>query len=169
MAKNEDHYFISYLESLRDREDRGALAALRRGLGEKPGSMPAMYPYVVPKLPQQVKPWQEKAYYLVASLFAYHPKAGGKGNMGTHFAATTTPQNENTAVERRFTSLLAAHPEDLPFYLRQAVSYLSSKDVPINWNQLFVDIQAWGHLDRYVQKRWARAFWGRDRGNENNE
>ena len=149
------HPFITYLEGLRD--DRGALAALRRGLGQPPGTVADMYRYVVPWLPDD----SEAAYYLIAALFAYHPDAGGTGNMGRHFARTRDPQGDNTAIERRFTALLAAHPDDLDFYLRQAVSFLKSKEVPVYWHQLLSDVLAWDHPDRYVQQQWARAFWGR--------
>jgi CRISPR system Cascade subunit CasB len=151
--------FIDYLESMRD--DRAALAALRRGLGQPPGSAADMYRYVVPWLPDDAPRWREDAYYLVAALFAYHPAQGGAGNMGHHFARARDPQGEDTAIERRFTVLLAAHPDDLGFCLRQAVSFLRSKDVPINWHQLLSDVTNWGHPDRYVQREWARAFWGR--------
>ena len=153
------HPFIEYLESLRD--DRGALAALRRGLGQPPGTVASMYPYVVPWLPSEARSWQETAYYLIAALFASHPKEGGTGNMGHHFGRARDPQGDETALERRFTALLAAHPDDLDGYLRQAVGFLRSKEVPVNWHQLFADVTAWGHPDRYVQRRWAGAFWGR--------
>jgi len=156
---SQDHPFIRYLEALG--ENRAALAALRRGLGQPPGIIADMYPYVVRWLPEDCPPWREEAYYLIASLYAYHPAPGGTGNMGRHFASTRDPNGDDTAIERRFTALLAADAEDLPFYLRQAVSYLRSKEIPINWQQLFADLQAWGHPDRYVQKSWARAFWGR--------
>lgn len=156
------HPFVEYLESLREREDRGALAALRRGLGHQPGTVPAMYPYVVRWLPEETSRWKETVYYLTAAFFAYHPKEGGKGNLGDHFADARDPQGDNTAIERRFTALLAAHPDDLDAYLRQAISFLKSKDVPVNWHQLFYDVRSWGYPDsrEYVQKNWARAFWG---------
>jgi len=155
------HPFVEYLERLRD--DRGALAALRGGLGRPTGTVADMYRYVVPWLPDDTPPWREAAYYLIAALFAYHPDAGGIDNMGRHFARTRDPQGDNTAIERRFTALLAAHPDDLDFYLRQAVSFLKSKEVPVNWHQLLSDVLAWGHPERYVQRQWARAFWGRAR------
>jgi len=153
------HSFITHLESLRD--NRGALAALRRGLGHPPGAVADMYRYVVPWLPDDTPPWREDAYYLVAALFAYHPAEGGTGNLGDHFARTRASQGDETAIERRFTALLAAHPDDLGFYLRQAISFLKSKEVPVNWHQLLFDVMAWGHPDRYVPKDWARSFWGR--------
>ena len=77
--------------------------------------------------------------------------------------AKTRSEGGEDALERRFTALLAAHPDDLPDYLRQAVSFLKSKDVPINWNQLLWDLQDWDKREdpKYsVQKKWARAFWG---------
>lgn len=158
---NETHPFVEYLEGLR--EDRGALAALRRGLGQAPGTVADMYRYVVPWLPSEASRSQEAAYYLLAALFGYHSAQGGTGNMGNHFARTCESGADNTAIERRFTALLAAHPDDLPSYLRQAVSFLRSEEVPVNWHQLFYDVLAWPHPDRYVQKKWANAFWGRSR------
>ena len=151
--------FVSYLEKLR--EDRGALAALRRGLGQPAGQAREMYRYVVPWLPAEAGGQREAAYYLVAALFAYHSDPGGSGNLGQAFRRTLDPTGDNTATERRFTALLTAHPNDLPFYLRQAISFLSSKDIPVDWHQLFADVLHWGHPDGYVQKQWARAFWGR--------
>jgi CRISPR system Cascade subunit CasB len=150
-----DEKFIIFLDSLR--EDRAALAALRRGLGQPPGSQPAMYRYVEPFLHDRR---QEPFYYLIAALFAYHPKPEGRGNMGDHFARARDPHSDSTAVERRFVALLAAHPEDLHFYLRQAVSFLRSKEIAVNWLQLLADLRGWGHPERYVQHAWARAFWG---------
>jgi CRISPR system Cascade subunit CasB len=152
--------FITYLEGLRD--DRGALAALRRGLGQPPGTVTSMYRYVVPWLGDDAPAWREAAYYTVAALYASHPAPGGSGTMGAHFAQARGREGGDTAIERRFTALLAAHPDDLDTYLRQAVSYLRSKEVPVNWHQLLSDVVAWGHPERYVQKRWARAFWGHE-------
>ena len=157
------HPFITYLESRRD--DRGLLAALRRGLGQPPGTVASMYRYVVPWLPGDAPLWYENAYYLVAALFAYHPTEGDKGNLGDHFARARALQGDDTAIERRFTALLATHPDDFSYYLRQAISFLKSQKspVPVNWHQLLSDVMAWGHPDRreHVQRNWARAFWGR--------
>jgi len=157
-----EHSFVTYLESLS--EDRGALASLRRGLGQPPGSVPDMFPYVIPRLPESVYSgsWQENVYYLIASLFALHPESAGQGNLGDHFARTLDPNPDyNTAVERRFTALLTAHPQDMPSYLRQAISFLKSKEVAVNWHQLLWDTLSWNNPDRApaVKKRWAVQFW----------
>jgi CRISPR system Cascade subunit CasB len=159
-----EHQFVSYLETLV--EDRAALAALRRGLGQPPGSVPDMYRYVVRYLPKDAYPnsWTEQSYYLIAALYALHPASAPEGNLGSHFARTFDPKADNNeATERRFTALLTAHPDDLAFYLRQAVSFLKSKEVNINWHQLMWHVLAWSDPDRRtgVQKRWAAQFWRR--------
>ena len=156
--------FIEQLEKLKKAKNRAALAALRRGLGQPPGQVPEMHPYVVRFLPPDARPnsWTERSYYLVASLYGLHPEMANEGNLGNHFARTLDPNPElNQAVERRFTALLTAHAEDLDFYLRQAISFLKSKEVEVNWHQLMFDVLDWGnpYKQPQVQKRWARQFW----------
>ena len=79
------------------------------------------------------------------------------------------------SVDRRFTVLLGANREDLPQHLRHAVSLLKSKDVPVDWARLLDDLKWWDDDDRRVQRRWAKAFWGRtsvggaDNGNTETE
>lgn len=160
---NLDEQFIGRLQKLAAGGERGALASLRRGLGQPPGTVAEMYRYVEPFLGSMESGarFKERAFYLVAALFAYHPKSTNEGNMGTHLAKTRTDAGAD-ALERRFTALLAAHPEDLPDYLRQAVSFLKSKEEPVNWLRLVQDLQNWEKRDdpKYsVQKRWAREFW----------
>lgn len=154
--------FIDYLKSLAESQNRGALAALRRGLGQPPGTAAETFRYVEPWLGERRSAAREGAYYLVASLFAYHPMFTDQGNMGTHMDQARTEGNAG-ALERRFTILLAAHADDLPNYLRQAISFLKSKDVPVNWNELLWDLQNWDEKRddsrQSVQKKWAGAFW----------
>lgn len=157
---HEPNAFIRRLQELATNQDRGALAALRRGLGRPPGAAAEMFRYVEPWLPERRSADQEAAYYLIASLFALHPKSVSEGNLGQHLASIRNEGGDD-ALERRFSALLAAHPDDLPNYLRQAVSMLKSKETPINWDQLLRDVQAWDAPDRRVQKAWARAFWGK--------
>jgi CRISPR system Cascade subunit CasB len=167
---SQDHGFITYLKAFA--EDRGALAALRRGLGQPPGTVPDMFRYVVPVLPKDAFPgsWTERSYYLLAALYASHPDvdashptAAAEGNLGNHFAVHLDMKNpeRNDAIERRFIALLTAHPDDLHIYLRQAISFLRSKETPVNWHQLMWDVLQLGYPDSAttVRKRWADAFW----------
>lgn len=154
-----EHSFASYLEGIKD--DRGKLAALRRGLGLKPGTCAAMYPVVSVAIPKNCPLYEEEVYYLISSLFGYHPLSTTSGNMGDHMRHASGDKKSD-AIERRFTRLLATHWEDLPNELRQSISFLKSKETPVNWHQLLSDLKHWSHPDRFVQRRWANAFWGFD-------
>ncbi len=165
---SQEERFINHLKELADGQDRGALASLRRGLGQPSGTVADMYRYVEPFLGEKRSVAQESAFYLVAALFALHPKSTENGDMGSHLAHTRSEGGED-ALERRFTVLLAAHPDDLPDYLRQAISFLKSKEEPVNWTQLLWDLQYWDRRvdpKRSVQKKWARSFWGRTQPSE---
>jgi CRISPR system Cascade subunit CasB len=156
--------FINFLARLADEENRGALAALRRGLGRRPGEAPTMFPYVVPYLPNLPAPEQEAAYYAVAALFALHPTTCQQGNLGNHLASCIKDENARAAIERRFVALLNCHPDDLPDHLRQSISFLRSNEKPVNYTQLLTDLLLWSHPERIVQRRWATGFWGRSAG-----
>ena len=154
--------FVKHLLGLAERKDRGALAALRRGLGRLPGTAPEMHRYVVPWSNGESSRWREDVYYIVAALFAYHPvhwsrDTEARSNLGASFARLRGAEEDG--VERRFTALLSVHMEDLHVHLRHAVSLLKSNDIPIDWVRLLDDLQYWGHEDRLIQRSWARAFW----------
>lgn len=151
------HRFIQHLEKLHKRKDRGALAILRRGLNRQAGVNPEMYSVGLP-IPE--KPYLEDAAFLVAPLFALHPQSGGRGTLGTAFATLVAKNHESKeSLERRFTTLLNCHRDDLPTHLRQAISLLRSKEVPIDWRQLLQNIFDWDDDARRVQRAWARDFW----------
>ena len=142
--------FIGSLRGLHQRDDRAALATLRRAHG---GETPyEAYRY----LPADLRPWEEEAALLIASLFALHPGEGGRGTLGTAFRRML---EKTDSVEGRFMALLNSHVDDLPNHLRQAVSLLKSKEVPIDWRKLLDDILLWDHPKHCIQKRWARNFW----------
>jgi len=153
---------VKYLND--HREDRAMMASLRRGLRQKAGYIPEVNRVVQRRLAQDAPIWLESAYLLIAPLFALHPLEGGKGNMGDHFRAICEPGEEPASnIERRFIVLLSSDPDDVGDALRQAISLLKSKQVPVNWNELLQNIIDWKHpnserRDR-VQKEWARKFW----------
>jgi CRISPR system Cascade subunit CasB len=152
--------FVQYLGGLAEKENRGALAALRRGLGKEPGEAPEMFPYVVPFLPKRPSAELEVSYYLAAALFALHPQDCQEGNLGSHLRSCIRSETDEAAIERRFVALLKSHPDDLPNMLRQTVSFLKSKDKRVNYRQLLRDLLGWGSPECYVQRRWASGFWG---------
>jgi CRISPR system Cascade subunit CasB len=147
---------IGHLYTLAKREDRGALATLRRGLGKKPRSVPEMHPLVVPWLPDKLSEWDAECAYTVASLFAMHPRAGGTGNFG---ASCRTIKTDSASAEKRFVALLRSDRDRLGTHLRHAVSLLKVKDEPVDWLRLLRDIQMWEYLDGKIQWQWSREFW----------
>jgi len=162
------HPYIDYLYSLTTDQKRGALADLRRGLSEPPGTSAPMFPYIARWVPERGRnAWIEKVYYLVAALFAYYQSGGGtegkrrltSGNFGDHCQRAFVKEARSGSFEARFTTLLKAHPEDLPVILRQMVSLLKSADIAINWDQLFYDLTRWNSETKYIQRQWANSFW----------
>jgi len=152
--------FVAYLEGLADREDRGALAELRRGVGKTPGTEVRTFRYVAPWADGQW-PLVERNLYLVASLFALHPASATEGNLGDTFRRIAAG-SDSESIEKRFVALLNCDADDLPNHLRHAVSLAKSKEAPVNWRQLLADLRAFDHPDRYVQRQWAGAFWHRE-------
>jgi CRISPR type I-E-associated protein CasB/Cse2 len=156
MNENDKHRMIQRLESLASENspDRGALAKLRRALYDPIEA----YPIILPYLQKDISDHELNLYALLAALFASHPKSIDAGNLGSHMRSAAGENIE--ATERRFVNLLRANWEDLPVLLRQSISFLRSKDISVNWEQLRKDLLGWNHIDGYVQKNWARSFWG---------
>ena len=116
---------IDSLEGLASREDRGALAALRRGLGEPPGAAAEMHPYVAAHLPDSGWTWANQCCYAVAALFGFHPRSAGEGNMGTTFRGIASAESDRRgdvpeSLEKRFVALLKSSRDDLFDHLRHA-------------------------------------------------
>jgi CRISPR system Cascade subunit CasB len=156
--------FVAYLQGMVDREDRAALAALRRGLGKRPGEAPEMFPYLVPWV-GDATPREEADLYLVASLFALHPVSWtGEGdgrrqrNVGASLARLRA-KTESGGAEQRFVALLNARREDLSDGLRRIVALCKAHEIAIDWGQLLDDLRRRDRDSRDVQRRWAAAFW----------
>jgi CRISPR system Cascade subunit CasB len=150
--------FIRYLKSLEKRQDRAGLARLRRGLGKPPKTAMEMFPYLGQFLSHDSKPRYENAVFIVAALFAYYP--GAQSNVGNLGASLRKMKDDSDSIEKRFVALLNAEAEDLPYYLRQIIGLLKSKEIAVNWERLFKDVQNWNSDKRIVQQKWAEQFWG---------
>ena len=160
-----DERFVAYLEELVRREDRAALAALRRGLGKPPGEAADAHRYILPWLAPGTPRAAEDAAYLVAALFAWHQGSWARGegergptNLGASLARLAR-QVESDSIEKRFVALLNCHRDDLPAHLRHVVGLLKTAEVPVDWRELLQDLRYWDGVARRVQRRWARAFW----------
>ncbi|QLH75183.1 MAG: type I-E CRISPR-associated protein Cse2/CasB [Methanomassiliicoccales archaeon] len=157
--KDERLLFVDFLISLKEQEKRSHLATLRKGTKGNPENMPQLYPIILPQLPPGMSKWREKVYFEIAALFSMHPEISDHGNLGNTFRELQQ-KKESMNIEKRFVAILRAHKDDLYGRLRQAISLAKSEDIGINWLQLLEDLENWNDRDSYVQKNWAKSFWG---------
>jgi CRISPR type I-E-associated protein CasB/Cse2 len=97
----------------------------------------------------------------VAGLFALHPQQSADVSLGLAFRRLRN-RGGSDSVERRFTSLLDCHRDDLPERLRGAVTLFRSKEIGLDWQLLLVAWRCWESGSRWVQRRWARDYWGQE-------
>jgi CRISPR system Cascade subunit CasB len=156
--------FIAHLESLHE-HDRGALAVLRRSLGFAPGVYPPAYPHVerFVAAERHAQDASRLALYVVAGLYALHPRLGGK-SLATSLGELMR-QRDGTGIEQRFIALLGADAESLAVYLRQVISLLATSDLPLDYAALLRDLHLWlapwidPERRDVVRQRWARDFY----------
>ncbi len=160
---NNDKKFIAGLENYLAKNDRAALAHLRRGLGKEPGTAMEVFPYIPWWM---VNKYNEQSYFLIASLFGLHPTKSGADRFNNLGKSLSKIKDASDSIEKRFTALLNANEEDLSEHLRQIIGLLKSKDISVNWLILLKDIKNWSHEKKFVQKNWARGFWGNKDSNE---
>jgi CRISPR system Cascade subunit CasB len=152
--------FVEFLKSLADNGNRGALAALRRGLSSEGAATAGMHRYVAAWLHERDRPWDEQCFYLVAALFGRYPYTNSADcNFGGSWRQLFLKREKSESLERRFVALLAADADSVGIHLRHAISLLATEDIAVNWAQLLGDLRWWGQAEHRVQRRWAREFW----------
>ncbi|GAB1819617.1 type I-E CRISPR-associated protein Cse2/CasB [Herbidospora sp. RD11066] len=145
-------------------EARRTLARLRRSLGGLRYEADA-YAIVFPFDPP---PSEQKAWILIAGLFALHPQPRPRNASGNGFRSLGTSMRdlvaERASAERRFVQLLAVDQASLPHYLRQAVQLLSTDSIPLDYGRLLDDLVTLlrEHADpervHRIRLNWARDF-----------
>lgn len=147
------------LIELAARDDRAALAALRRSLNEDGAS--SAWRYVAPYLPAEPDAWRERAMLLVAGLFALHPNPKPEGLTLGRALREVKEETKSESVEGRFVALLNAHTDDLGEHLRHAVSLCRANEKPLDWDDVMRTVLGWGRDDELnkARQRQARAFW----------
>jgi len=156
------------------RLERGRLAALRRNVGNSLCEARGIA-WFYGLLNRYAKPWNEEAYFLIATLFAADKdaidgKTASKGDLGATLRALRAKSGASTSeaspLDRRFNILLDADFDakmggELAFRLRQLTKLVISKKEPsarIYWAQLLHDVKFWNGDRKAVQKRWARSY-----------
>jgi CRISPR type I-E-associated protein CasB/Cse2 len=145
--------FVSKLNAL----DAGQKARLKRDAGKdlsEARSLGLFYRL----LPFGAPTEKESAYFLAATLFPL-ADAGQSGCLGDALRRARDPDpKKNKGLDRRIEILLDSDASQLAFRLRQAVRFLKSNRIPINWQELTEDVLNWNSQYRTVQKKWARAY-----------
>lgn len=159
-------------KSPEDDRNRAALAALRRGLGRTPGSVPEMFRYVTPSFRASTSRRQEDNMFIVASLFGLYPRHSAstrsplqalqvlKGERDSAGNRVLNPERESS-IDKRVMALLNAGIDELPTHLRHIIHLLNSSErqPAINYEKLLRDLGSWDAPDRWVQRNWARDWW----------
>jgi CRISPR system Cascade subunit CasB len=107
-------------------------------------------------------PWR-LALYLVAGLFALHPKHESEISLATAFGRLAQAR-DSTSIEQRFVALLSADPEHIPQMLRQTVSLLAADGHGFDFARLLDDMARWLNPNAFeardnLRQRWARDFY----------
>lgn len=159
-AKERAARFIGALRQLRDKQDRGALSALRRGSSS--GTVMDAWP-VIARLGGEIGQPGESVHVDIAALFATHSDESEARNFGETCRAISRDPKTGDLVEsfeRRFRRLLAADSSaDLSGQLRTWVRLAATKGVGVNYESLFVHLHGWRWYADDIRVQWARSFW----------
>lgn len=151
--------FIGALRQLHQKQDRGALAALRRGLSL--ATVRDAWP-IIARLGEDIGPDGESASVIIGALFAEHPLDSNNGNLGDTCRSVSRDEKGQLieSFERRFRRLLAADSAaDLVGQLRAWIRFAEKKNVAVNYERLLLDLRFWASSADQTRIQWARAFW----------
>jgi CRISPR system Cascade subunit CasB len=146
-------FFISRLERL----DPGGRARLKRSAGERLAEAREIA-FFFSLLPNGVQEKQEETYFMTATLFPF-AEGGGSGDLGASLRRARNDKNTK-GLDRRVQALLDADEAQLPYRLRRAIFFLKSNRVRVNWARLLQDLLQWNASTRFVQRQWARSYFG---------
>lgn len=142
----------------RIREDRGKLAALRRGLTDNPRLHVNAWP-VVAGLGGDIG---QPVFVAIAALFASYHEESNARNFGETCRRIAQGDDKQIAdsFERRFRRLLACSDvADVIDQLRSWIRLAASRNVGVNYESLTFDLLLWNKFADDIRVRWACAFW----------
>lgn len=138
--------------------DRGKMAALRRGLTDNPRLHVDAWP-VIAGLGGDIG----EPYITIAALYASHPKEEPNArNFGETCRRIAQGGGKDIveSFERRFRRLLACDTvNDVIGQLRSWVRLAASKGVGVNYESLMFDLMLWNKYADDIRVKWAKSFW----------
>lgn len=111
----------------------------------------------------------ENIYFLIATLYPFEKPPRQKSDEGQEQSAPPPPslgaslqtvrtEKNGEGLDRRVERLLDADEQQLPFYLRREIHFLTNEGKRLNWAYLLHDILQWQHPDHWVQRKWAKDY-----------
>ena len=118
-----------------------------------------LYNYAIPE-------WAEDRYFLIATLYPFEKRPKSKTealaeplptppDFAVALGEVAHSQQGRQGLDTRFERLLDADEQQLPFYLRREIQFLTTAGRKLNWAHLLRDILRWQNPDRNVLRRWA--------------
>lgn len=172
MSDTKKYSIDSFLDEIRAavaRNDRGKLAALRRGFSETTEHY--AWPYIAPYC-EITDPRQRAIWLTVAGAAALlEPKgflSSNVGNMGATMRDIALglekgkkPDKALNSFEARFRRLLTCQTtEEICRHLIRAIRAAEAKEIRVDVVKLFWDLQDWeNHAKRDVRVEWAQGYW----------
>jgi CRISPR system Cascade subunit CasB len=157
-----------------DLPDGADLAALRRGIGREPGSVPAMWRYYTALDHEGRLTARLRAEHIALTLYATHQQSlpapahySGTGLGEAILALRCSGKFSPDAVDRRFNAAATATSlDEAAYHLRGLVRQLRNVPQSLDYTRLWKDLIDWQHPEHVgrVRRRWgAQYFLGRDR------
>lgn len=153
-------YAASFMKRLRAiRDDRGKMAALRRGLSD------ATQREAWPVIASLGADFGRIAPRMVSALYAAHPEEDSSAySFGATCRRVATDNGREREIaesfESRFRRLLACDFDvDVAGQLKAWIRLAASRGVGVNYEQLFWDLDGWKNGADRIKLQWARDFW----------
>lgn len=168
---------LDRLQNLPEPQKRAELAELRRGVGRRPGELPALWGSFLEQMPEELQGRDgpsaaEWAIYLALTLYALHHQgatAGAMNQPGRMLGGAVRKLAEKTSsgqdwtessVLRRFNALATADSmPEISHHLRGMIQLLRREGIALDYPQLAADLYRLQFVDSAPN---VRLNWGRE-------
>ena len=165
---------------------RATLARMRRGIGNKPGSIPALWDVTLNGLDESLtskagEPTMgEWAVHTALTLYALHQQgkdiqqnamSKDKNTLGISLRKLIQNEEDEKRIKRRFDAAATSDSlEEFSHHLRGLIQLLKTQDIPLDYPALAEDLY-WFQLSEVrdsIKLRWGRDFYRINRNVEHN-
>lgn len=161
---------------LQSKENKKALAELRRGIGKAPGEIPQLWGYYLESMPEEfygdTEPSRaEWAVYAALTLFSLHqqgkdpqinPMQEEGQSLGSALSCLVQEADDRERIARRFNTIATASSvEGLFHYMKSAIQMLREKNIGLDYAKLAGDIYCFQfpQMISNVRLRWGQDFY----------